>query len=58
MEAGLINVDIECNPLQGQLIADIVERLEKGVGAPKVSYMDGKVFEADNAATDRIGRSY
>lgn len=58
MEAGLINVDIECNPLQGQLIADIVERLEKGEEAPKVSYMDGKVFEAENAARERIGRSY
>ena len=58
MEAGLINVDIECNPLQGQLIADIVERLETGEEAPKVSYMDGEVFEAENAARDRIGRSY
>ncbi len=58
MEAGFINVDIECNPLQGQLIADIIERLEKGEEAPKVSYVDGKVFEAENAAIDRIGRSY
>ncbi len=58
MEAGLINVDIECNPLQGQLIAEIIERLEKGDEAPKVSYVEGKVFEAKNAAIDRIGRSY
>ena len=58
MEAGLINVDIECNPLQGQLIADILERLEKGEKAPKISYVDGMVFEAKNAAIDRIGRSY
>jgi simple sugar transport system substrate-binding protein len=58
MEDGLINVDIECNPLQGQLIADILERIENGKEAPKVSYMDGKVFEAKNAARERIGRSY
>jgi simple sugar transport system substrate-binding protein len=58
MEDGLINVDIECNPLQGQLIADILEQIEKGEEAPKVSYMDGKVFEAENAASERIGRSY
>ena len=58
MEAGLINVDIECNPLQGELIADIIERLEKGEKVDKVSYVAGKVFEAKNASVDRIGRSY
>ena len=58
MEAGLINVDIECNPLQGQLIAEILGRLEKGEAVDKVSYVEGKVFEAKNAAEDRIGRSY
>ncbi|HEX3030438.1 MAG TPA: ABC transporter substrate-binding protein [Clostridia bacterium] len=58
MEAGLINADIECNPLQGQLIAEIIERLEKGEKVNKVSYVEGKVFEAENASKDRIGRSY
>ncbi len=58
MEDGLINADIECNPLQGRLIADIIERIEKGEEAPKVSYVEGKVFEAKNAAIERIGRSY
>jgi len=58
MEAGLINVDIECNPLQGQLIADIIERLEKGETVEKVYYVYEKVFEAENASTDRVGRSY
>jgi len=58
MEDGLINVDIECNPLQGQLIAQIITRLEKGEPVDKVSYVDGKVFEAENAGIDRIGRSY
>ncbi len=58
MEAGFINADIECNPLQGELIAEIIERLEKGEEAPKVSYVDGKVFEAKNAGRDRIGRTY
>ena len=58
MEDGLINADIECNPLQGQLIAEIIGRLEKGEEAPKVSYVAGKVFEAENAAKERIGRNY
>ncbi|MDF2484415.1 MAG: periplasmic binding protein/LacI transcriptional regulator [Herbinix sp.] len=58
MEDGLINVDIECNPLQGQLIAEIIERIEKGEEVDKVSYVDGKVLEAENAAVERIGRTY
>lgn len=58
MEAGLINADIECNPLQGHLIADIIEGLEKGEEVPKASYVEGKVFEAKNASKDRVGRSY
>ena len=58
MEQGLINVDIECNPLQGPLIAEIIERLEKGEEVDKVSYVEEKVFEAENAAKERIGRSY
>lgn len=58
METGLINVDIECNPLQGPMIADIIERLEKGEPVDKVSYVQGRVFESENAAKERIGRSY
>jgi ABC-type sugar transport system substrate-binding protein len=58
MEEGLINVDIECNPLQGALIADIIRRLENGEKVDKVYYVDEKVFKAENASTDRIGRSY
>lgn len=58
MESGLINVDIECNPLQGPMIADIIEKLEKGQPVEKFSYIDGQVFLAENAATDRVGRAY
>ena len=58
MEDGLINVDIECNPLQGPLIAEILGRLENGETVDKVSYVDGQVFEAQNAAEERIGRIY
>jgi simple sugar transport system substrate-binding protein len=58
MEEGLINVDIECNPLQGLQIANIIECLKKGEKPPRVSYVEGKVFEAKNASKERIGRSY
>lgn len=58
MEEGLINVDIECNPLQGGLIAQIIERLEKGESIDKAYYVVEKVFEAENASAERIGREY
>ncbi len=58
MEEGLINVDIECNPMQGPMIAEIINKLEKGEKVDKVSYVDGKVFEAETASSERIGRSY
>ena len=58
MEQGLINADIECNPLQGPLIADIIGRLEKGEKVDKFSFVEGKVFEAEYAAKDRLGRTY
>jgi simple sugar transport system substrate-binding protein len=58
MEEGLINVDIECNPLQGPDIAKIIERLENGEKVDKPIYVEEKVFEAENAAKDRVGRTY
>jgi simple sugar transport system substrate-binding protein len=58
MEAGFINVDIECNPLQGPDVAKIIECLEKGKKVDKIVYVEEKVFEAKNAGKDRIGRSY
>ncbi|TAH70844.1 MAG: ABC transporter substrate-binding protein [Anaerolineaceae bacterium] len=58
MEAGFINVVIECNPLQGPPIAEIIGRLEKGEKVPKISYVEGQVFEAKNAGKERIGRTY
>lgn len=58
MEEGLIDVDIECNPLQGPLIATIIKEIEKGAQVKKVSYVDEKVFEAKNASQDRIDRIY
>lgn len=58
MEKGLINVDIECNPLQGPMIAQVIDRLKRGEKVEKSIYVDGKVFEAKNAKKDRIGRTY
>lgn len=58
MQEGFINVDIECNPLQGPMISKVIQQLEIGEEVDKVSYVEGKVFEAKNAFEDRVGRSY
>ena len=58
MEKGYINVDIECNPLSGPIIANIIERLEKGEAVEKQLFVEESVFEAQNAARDRVGREY
>lgn len=58
MEEGLINVDIECNPLQGPLIAEVIKRLEREEMVDRISYVNERVFEAGNASIDRVGRSY
>ncbi|NLK73880.1 MAG: ABC transporter substrate-binding protein [Clostridiales bacterium] len=58
MEEGLINVDIECNPLQGPLIAEIIKCLENGEEVDRAYFVEERVFEAENASVERIGRSY
>ena len=58
MKEGLINVDIECNPLQGPRIAEIIECLEKGEAVEKVSYVKGQVFDAEDVGIEHIKRSY
>ena len=51
MIAGELNVDIECNPLQGELVAQIAQKLVNGETVEKVQYMEEGVFSADKAAT-------
>ncbi len=58
MESGLINVEIECNPIQGDLISDVIRQLEQGHYVKKDIYVVEKVFEAEDAQEDRIGREY
>ena len=58
MEQGFINVDIECNPLSGPIIVDIIERLENKEPVEKQLFVEESVFEAENAAKDRVGREY
>lgn len=54
MIAGEINVDIECNPLEGPLVAELIQKLEKGEEVEKIQYVEEGIFPADTAA-DVIG---
>lgn len=54
MIAGDMNVSVECNPLHGPRVAEIIQKLEKGEVVDKVQYVDEGVFPADTAA-DIIG---
>jgi len=46
---GKINVDVECNPEQGEYIADIIMKLENGEEVEKKTYVDERIFTIENA---------
>ena len=45
MQAGKINADFECNPLQGPLLAETIKRLENGEEVEKIQYVDETYFD-------------
>lgn len=48
VQEGKINVDIECNPLQGEYVKDLIERLEAGETIDTTNYVDENIFTIDN----------
>lgn len=53
VKEGKINVDIECNPLLGPYITDIIEKLNNGEEVGKKNYVYETVFTQDNV-TDEV----
>ncbi len=45
---GKISCDVECNPLQGQLLAEVIKKLEAGEQVEKEYFVDELVFTQDN----------
>ncbi len=45
MQAGEINADFECNPLQGPKLAETIKRLENGEEVEKIQYIDETYFD-------------
>ena len=50
-------MDIECNPLQGTYIQEIINRLEDGEPVDKINYVEEKVYTQKNVLSvlgDRV----
>lgn len=58
MMAGDLNVSVECNPLHGPRVAEIIQTLEGGGTVDKVMYVDEGVFPAETAAEIIDSRAY
>ncbi|MDE6211894.1 MAG: ABC transporter substrate-binding protein, partial [Lachnospiraceae bacterium] len=56
---GTINVDIECNPNQGEYISDVISLLEAGQEVEKRYYVEEDVFTIENVTKEVLDeRSY
>ena len=58
MIAGDLNCAVECNPLHGPRVEEIIQKLEAGEEVEKIQYVDESVFPADTAADFIDGRAY
>ncbi|MBO5474711.1 MAG: ABC transporter substrate-binding protein [Lachnospiraceae bacterium] len=52
--AGTINVDIECNPNQGEYLSDVIQRLENGEEVEKEYYVEEDVFTIENVTEELL----
>ncbi|MCM1123471.1 MAG: ABC transporter substrate-binding protein [Eubacterium sp.] len=56
---GTINVDIECNPEQGEYISDVIHLLESGQEVEKRYYVEEDVFTMENVTQEVLdARTY
>lgn len=58
VDYGKINCDVECNPLQGELLADVIRKLEAGQEVEKEYFVDELVFTKENARDHLSDRVY
>lgn len=58
MVAGEINVDVECNPLEGPFVAELIQKLKAGDTVEAIQYMEEGVFPAETAADVIDSRTY
>lgn len=58
MIAGELNCAVECNPLHGPRVAEIIQILEAGGKVEKIMYVDEGVFDTSNAKEVLPTRKY
>jgi len=58
VQEGQINVEIECNPLQGDYVKNLIERLEAGETIDATNYVDENVFTIENVSEYIDDRKY
>ena len=58
MLAGDINADVECNPLHGPRVAEIIQALEAGKTVDKIMYVKEGTFDTTNAKAIFPTRKY
>jgi len=58
VEEGIINVDIECNPEQGEYIEKVIQAMENGESVEKAYYVPERVFTQQNVSSVIDDRAY
>lgn len=58
VQSGEINVDIECNPEEGEYIANIIKKLENGEKVKKENVVNEKIFTKENVDKYINDRTY
>lgn len=58
MTKGNLNVSIECNPLTGQLVSDIIQQMEQGEIPEKIVYVEEGIITAEEAVDLLSDRKY
>ena len=58
VDEGLINVDIECNPVQGIYVDSIIKKLENGEPVEKSYIVEENIFTKENVAEFLDSRTY
>lgn len=58
VEQGVINVDIECNPNQGEWVEKLIQALERGEEVEKTFYIKEQIFTPENVGEYLDDREY
>ncbi len=58
LQSGELNVDIECNPESGEMVAEVIQKLSRGETVEKCYYLSETVFTPENVDLYIDSRSY